>query len=216
MEMGRRVRHEEAEARVAYVLLLRRYWVWAAAAALALGAGWIGFKAGQSRPVARDPLPIGETAPTFRLQETDGQVIRLRRYVGRPVVLNFWAAWCPYCRSETSLLIQAAHRYRNRVVVLGVDVEDPRPLAAQYLRRSHIPYPVLLDRSGRVALHYDVQELPTTVFINARGRIAAVKVGPFTRPRELDRSIRALLRTVPVRHVAPLPVRIRRAQSGMT
>lgn len=194
---------------MAYVLLLRRYWVWAAATALALGAGWVGFKAGQSRPVARDPLPIGETAPTFRLQGTDGQVVPLRRYVGRPVVLNFWAAWCPYCRSETSLLVQAAHRYHDRVVVLGVDVQDPRPLAKDYLRRSHIPYPVLLDRSGRVALHYDVQELPTTVFINARGRIAAVKVGPFMEPRQLDRSIRALIRTVPAPHPKPLPARVR-------
>lgn len=199
--------NERRGPQVAYVLLLRRYWVWAAATALALGAGWVGLRAGESRPVARDPLPVGQTAPAFRLRETDGRMVPLRQFAGQPVVLNFWAAWCPYCRGETALLVQAARRYRSRVAVVGVDVEDPRPLAKTYLRRSHIPYPVLLDQSGRVALHYNVQELPTTVFIDARGRIAAVKVGPFTEPRQLDRTIQRLLNTPPPAHPHPAPAR---------
>jgi cytochrome c biogenesis protein CcmG/thiol:disulfide interchange protein DsbE len=162
------------------------------AGALAVGGyGALESAFGGPAPAVR-PI-IGQRAPTFRLPTLSGTTIRLQTFRGRPVILNFWATWCPYCRQETPLLQAVAARYGKRIAVLAVDVEDPRTVIARYVHQVGVAYPVLLDRAGRVATHYDVHTLPTTVFITARGRIAAVRIGPFAKPKQIDRTIDHLL-----------------------
>lgn len=115
--------------------------------------------------------------------------------------MTFLASWCPYCRSETPYLVAAAHHFGHRVTILGVDVDEKRLRAVHYAQTSHVSFPVLLDRTGRVATRFDVVELPTTVFVNAQGRIIRVKAGAFMSRVAVTRMIQYLLLSSRTHHL---------------
>ena len=126
--------------------------------------------------------PSGSTAldaaPGFSEKDIFGsRTITLKDYLGKVVVLNFWATWCPPCRQEIPALkeIQAAHN--GRVAVIGVSVFCSESDTEQFYKDYGITYPIfygfytLLDAYGRV------RSIPTTFIINRRGEIAARVVG---------------------------------------
>jgi cytochrome c biogenesis protein CcmG, thiol:disulfide interchange protein DsbE len=98
---------------------------------------------------------------------------------GKVVVLNFWASWCPPCRSETPLLESWQRRMRaHGGTVLGVDVLDVSGDALAFARRYGVSYPLVRDRDGAAARRYGVVGYPETVVIDRRGHVAAVRRGP--------------------------------------
>lgn len=109
-------------------------------------------------------------APDFELLATDGTAVRLRDLRGAPVVLNFWATWCPPCRVELPSFASFA-RDNKHVRVLGIAVNsgDAAQLAA-VRKRLDIPYAVLLADDDVVEA-YGAASLPTTVLIDADGRL---------------------------------------------
>jgi len=118
---------------------------------------------------------------------------------GHPVVLNFWASWCPSCRAETALLEDAYRRYHvRRLMVLGIDARtDTWGASALFLRQQDVTYPVGRDTEGTIARSYRLADLPTTYFIGADGRVVGPPItGGFTGEagaQELDRDIQQLL-----------------------
>lgn len=82
---------------------LTKHWTIFSAAVLALGVLWIALTAANLRGAAtvQSPAPMqGFPAPDFALKTRDGQEIKLSDYRGRPVIINFWASWCPSCKAE--------------------------------------------------------------------------------------------------------------------
>ena len=136
--------------------------------------------------LTRDPSRIASplvcrAAPDFRLQALDGRWVRLADYCGRPVVLNFWASWCPPCRDEAPLLANAAATYGpNGLVMLGVVFQDSPDAARAFMAGFGQRYPGLVDPDGRTALDYGVGGIPETFFIGRGGTIVAKQVGPVT------------------------------------
>ncbi|MBX6350501.1 MAG: TlpA family protein disulfide reductase [Clostridia bacterium] len=123
----------------------------------------------------------GFAAPDFSLTSLDGPTFRLVQARGAPLVLDFWASWCPPCRAELPLLDAFAAQGEAEGRVLAVDVaEDPETVRA-FLEEEGLSLTVLLDRQGRVRELYGVRALPTTVFLDARGVVSSVVVGPLTR-----------------------------------
>ncbi len=142
---------------------------------LALGVG-------QTRDPSQIVSPlVGRAAPDFRLQALDGQWVRLADYRGHPVVLNFWASWCPPCRDEAPLLAEAAATYGpNGLVMLGVVFQDSPDAARAFMAGFGQRYPGLIDPGGRAALDYGVGGIPETFFIGRDGTIVAKQIGPVT------------------------------------
>lgn len=129
-------------------------------------------------------------APDFRLalyqgqDQAGGDDLRLSQLRGKPVVLNFWAAFCPPCRAELPELQQAYQDYQTRVQFLGVDLgqftnqgspEDARAL----LRELEVTYPAGYPESNLVP-QYQILGLPRTVFITDQGEVFRRWDGPIT------------------------------------
>jgi cytochrome c biogenesis protein CcmG/thiol:disulfide interchange protein DsbE len=102
--------------------------------------------------------------------------LRLADLRGYPIVLNFWASWCSPCQREAALLVSAAKAQRGRVVFVGVDVNDLRGDARDFLRAHHVPYVAV--HSGRsIANRFGLIGLPETFYVDRRGRIQSVTRG---------------------------------------
>jgi thiol-disulfide isomerase/thioredoxin len=124
--------------------------------------------------------PVPETLPGFALKDRDGKPRRLADWKGQPLLVNYWATWCPPCRREIPLLnrlrvANAAHK----VEVIGIAV-DFRADVLAYAAKQKIEYPLLIgEEDGLEAVAAVGMEpaFPFTVFADRRQRIVAVKIG---------------------------------------
>ncbi len=121
---------------------------------------------------------IGKTAPLFTLQDLDGEIYRLEKLRGQPVVINFWATWCQPCIAEHPVLVAASRRYEGRVKFLGVIYNDEPELIRQFVRQMGAWGPSLIDEDVSVAIGYGVYGAPETFFIDAAGIIVEKVTGP--------------------------------------
>jgi thiol-disulfide isomerase/thioredoxin len=125
-------------------------------------------------------LKPGTVAPAFSLTSLQGgQPVDLDHYLGRPVIVNFFASWCPDCRAELAAVASLARTNASSVAVVGVDSNESSDAAAvRLLARAHASYPVGVDRDAKVATEYLVQALPVTYFLDASGHVVGSALGP--------------------------------------
>jgi thiol-disulfide isomerase/thioredoxin len=128
-------------------------------------------------PAAPDVPRVGTAAPPIALKDLDGKDVSLAAYRSRPVLVNFWAAWCVPCRSEMPA-INAVSRTNPNLVVLAVDAGDGPVPIRQFLKEVPLDFTPLLDTDYQVASRYKVNSLPTSFFIGPDGTIRAINVGP--------------------------------------
>lgn len=123
-------------------------------------------------------LLIGAPVPTFQLQTLSGGVVSLSALRGHPVLLNFWASWCPPCRAEFPLLhgAQVAQGPKGLHVV-GVLVNDSPAHARAFMTAHGGIWPVGLDPNNSVAGAYGIGALPESFFIRSNGTLAAANLG---------------------------------------
>jgi cytochrome c biogenesis protein CcmG/thiol:disulfide interchange protein DsbE len=121
---------------------------------------------------------VNRSAPDFALTTFNGKILSLADLSDRPIVINFWASWCPPCREEAVLLERTWRAYKNRgVIFLGVDVQDRKEDALNYIRKFDITYPNGPDPTGEISIDYGVSGLPVTFFISGKGEIVRRHVG---------------------------------------
>ena len=120
-------------------------------------------------------------APSFELNDLDGQSVRLESFRGRPVVLNFWATWCGPCRLEIPSFSSFA-RANPEVAVLGVAVDGTIDGLRKAVGELGIDYQVLRGQASTQRA-YGVTTLPTTVIIDRSGEIISAHAGMMFRPQ---------------------------------
>ncbi len=126
---------------------------------------------------------VGELAPAFTLPtvNTAEETLSLDDLQGQPVLLSFWTTWCPFCRRQAPVLVDAYARYADQgVAFVGVNVKEGRAPVENYLEQEGMTYPVVLDQSGTTAQAYQVRGFPTTYFLDREGRVVARHVGQLT------------------------------------
>ncbi len=123
--------------------------------------------------VASNP---GGRAADFTLDTTDGRLLSLTDLSGQPMVINFWATYCPPCRAEMPLLQRRVAGLGNVRLIL-INEGDSRQHAQDFLNSTGISSASLLDSDLKVGRAYGVVPLPTTVFVRADGTIAGRQIG---------------------------------------
>lgn len=144
--------------------------------------------AGGGTPGAPGILTIGQEAagqirpaPDFQVTLFSGEARTLADLRGRPVVVNFWATWCPPCREEAPVFERVWRDYQGRgVEFIGLDIWDTEVEAKKFLERFSLTYPNAPDPRGKVAVEYGVSGIPETFFVDRQGRIVRRWNGPLT------------------------------------
>lgn len=135
-----------------------------------------------------------EMAPEFSATDLDGHTWTLDGLEGRPVVINFWATWCPPCREELPVLQKLSDEYaEDDLVILLVDVQESKELVRDYLAARNVTLPCVLDEDGRLSRLYRVNSFPTNVLIRPDGTIDGRIVG-WQGEDHLRRGIEFILR----------------------
>jgi thiol-disulfide isomerase/thioredoxin len=130
---------------------------------------------------------VGEPAPDFQFQGSDGQPTSLSDLQGSPVLLNFWATYCPPCREEMPYLQQVYNEWQGKgLVLLLINIGDSSSDVAAFMQSEGLFFPVLLDSNGATAARYDIRSIPTTFFIDSKGVIQHIKVGAFGSAAEIE------------------------------
>ena len=121
---------------------------------------------------------IGKPAPQFAMQLLGGGEFQLSDHEGRPLVINFWASWCPPCRQESPAFERQWRRYRDTgIQFVGVDIQDDVSDAEAYVREFGLTFPNGLDPDGKITIDYGVIGLPVTFFVGSSGIVEGRWVG---------------------------------------
>ena len=142
----------------------------------------------------RQTLAVGSTPPGFSLQNIEGETISLESLEGKPVVVSFFAPWCPHCQDEAPRLNQIHAQYGDRVHIVSISATEfgkdypaksklvPEPRITMddlrwFQEEYNVTYPLLFDPSVQVAIAYQIRSFPTTYLLDAEHRIVEVFEG---------------------------------------
>lgn len=156
--------------RLLYILLLAAGLAWIFSSTDRTGASTAG----------RIPAPQkGFLAPDFTLATPSGTRYTLSELRGKPVLINFWATWCPPCQEEMPAIEKFYEQDKDQgLVVLGVDstAQELYPLGiVPFVTQDHLTFPILLDETGDVNSKYQVQVFPSSFFVDRSGIIQQVE-----------------------------------------
>ncbi len=126
---------------------------------------------------ASHPQPM----PAFLVTDLDGNPVSTAAWKGKVVFINFWATWCPPCRAEIPVLIDLANRYKDRLQVVGVSVDDGDPAdVKKFAKQAGINYPIVMADRAIVAEYGGVAALPTLFVVNPDGNVVQKHEGLFS------------------------------------
>jgi thiol-disulfide isomerase/thioredoxin len=145
------------------------------------------------------PRPLAENADQAgELQDGGREALdaKLADLDGHPVVVNQWGSWCPPCRAEFPFFVDSAQAHLDEVAFLGVDIQDDRGAAEDFLTEFPTPYPHVFDEDTEAVTSLEWRGVsPTTWLIDKRGEIAHQRPGAYASRAELEADIdRFLLR----------------------
>jgi len=137
---------------------------------------------------------IGNLAPEFSLVNPEGKSVSLSDFRGKPVLINFWATWCPSCQLEMPFLQQVYNdRSGKGLVFLAIDTGESPAKVKEFFTSKGLSLPVLFDFTGSTSDKYGVSAIPTTFFIDGNGVIKQKMVGAFPSTRAIEVQLRTIM-----------------------
>ncbi|MCH8748242.1 TlpA family protein disulfide reductase [Patescibacteria group bacterium] len=129
-----------------------------------------------------------QTLPEFSLPDFDGAQVTLADLAGKPLVVNVWASWCPFCVDELPDFVAAQQQYGDQVIFVAIDRAESSRVAQEYVRELGLGDELLwlLDLDDSFYIAIGGFSMPETVFVTADGQINFHKRGPM----KLDEIIR--------------------------
>ncbi len=120
-------------------------------------------------------VQVGQTAPAFALDTLDGGAMTAN-FNGRPAYINVFATWCTPCRGELPAILEQTKQYRDKIVFLFVDEQEPAATVQRFAHKFGVADPVAVDR-GPFAAAFAVGGLPESIFIDRQGIVRYIYRG---------------------------------------
>lgn len=125
-------------------------------------------------------IPVGQTPPAVIIQDLDGNYVDMGRWVGkRPVIVEFWATWCPVCAELLPRMEAARTKYGDRVefIVVAVAVNQSPSTVRRHLTRHPMPFTFLWDINGNATRAFQAPATSYVAVLDAKGRVVYTGVG---------------------------------------
>ena len=125
-------------------------------------------------------IGVGKTPPPASVQTLDGKKLDLSRYIGKgPVLIEFWATWCPNCRELMPALLAAERKYGKRVkfLAVAVNVNQSAERVRRFLAAHPLPHETVWDADGSAAEAFDAPATSYVVVLNAKGIVVYTGLG---------------------------------------
>jgi cytochrome c biogenesis protein CcmG/thiol:disulfide interchange protein DsbE len=161
--------------------------VWMIVVAFAVLVAFLGMVAVGLRRAQQGPVVVGDQVRPFSLTSFDGETFDTGKLTGKVLVVNFWASWCDPCKVEAADMEQAWQLYKpdGDVIFLGVDYVDTEPEARGFISEFGITYPNGPDMGTRISQMFRIRGVPETYVIGKDGKLAYIKIGPFSSLGEI-------------------------------
>lgn len=128
-----------------------------------------------------------DPAPDTVIARFDGSAATLSDYSGSPVVVNFWASWCPSCVAELGAALQPAYEaVGGEIAFLGVNIQDERDTALALIEETGVSFDLAVDPDGDLYLAFEAIGMPFTALVDSDGRVVARHNGPLTEAQLLN------------------------------
>ena len=144
-------------------------------------------------PAQDSGIPVGSKAPAAVVESLDGKSVDLASWIGKtPVLIEFWATWCPNCKELEPAMVAAQKKYGAHVKFVGVavSVNQSPELVRRYATKHALPLEILFDRTGAATDAFDVPATSYVVVIDRKGTIVYTGQGG---TQDLDAAIRKAL-----------------------
>ncbi|MDR3575135.1 MAG: TlpA disulfide reductase family protein [Anaerolineaceae bacterium] len=122
-------------------------------------------------------LKAGNPMPDFDLTSLDNSDIHISQYLGKPVIVNFWASWCVPCKQEMPLLERYYQAQNGQLIIVGINNQESVDIARPFVLENHISFPILMDLQGKIRDQFMIRGFPTSLFINSKGVYIAEHIG---------------------------------------
>ena len=158
---------------------------------LAVGAGAPRALFAQEEEVG---ISVGATAPAITIRDLDGKPVDLARYIGKkPVLIEFWATWCPICKVLLPKMEAAQRRYGDRVefLVVAVAVNESQNSVRRHLSQNPMPFKFLWDGDGAAVRAFQAPTTSYIVVLDANGKVVYTGVG---EDQDVEAAVRKALK----------------------
>jgi thiol-disulfide isomerase/thioredoxin len=122
----------------------------------------------------RKPTLTFNTLPTLTIPMVDGGEFRTQAYHDKPLMIHFWATWCPACKLEISNFNTLAKEYN--LITIAVQSGSNETLK-NYMKERDLHFPLINDRQGVLAKKFSINAYPTTLIFDKEGKVAFSEVG---------------------------------------
>jgi len=118
------------------------------------------------------PMPEQPAAPSFDLAGPGGERYNLEDMRGKPIIVNFWATWCPPCRAEMPSLQRAWEQVKDEdILVVAINVGEDADTIGQFTEQVKMEFPLPMDLDSKVTQRWPMNGLPTTFVVDPEGRL---------------------------------------------
>jgi methylamine dehydrogenase accessory protein MauD len=138
-------------------------------------------------------IEVGKTAPAVKLQSLDGKPIDLGNYIGKtPMLIEFWATWCPNCKELMPTLLDVEKKYAKQVkfVAIAVAINQSPEKVRRFLAAHPLPHDTYYDVDGNAAGAFDAPATSYVVVLDKSGRVVYTGLGG---KQDLDAAVKKAL-----------------------
>ena len=128
----------------------------------------------------------GPPVPDDSYETFEGETTSLAAYEGEPLVVNFWASWCPPCIAEMPDFERVHSDLADEVAFVGLNTQDSLPAAEELVAETGVTYDLGLDPDGELFRAFEVSSMPSTFFVDTDGRIVHRQAGLITEQQLRD------------------------------